>query len=156
VHIRLIAVGERQPSWVDSAFDDYAGRLPKPWRFSLQTIPLARRGRAKDAGTAVAQEEQNILAALRQDETIVLLDEKGEQIASVELAARLEKWLAAARDLCFVIGGPDGVTKAMKKRADFCWSLSRLTLPHGLARVLFVEQLYRAWAIGTGHPYHRE
>jgi 23S rRNA (pseudouridine1915-N3)-methyltransferase len=156
VHIRLIAVGERQPSWVDSAFDDYAGRLPKSWRFSLQTIRLARRGRANDAGAAVAQEERKILAALRQGEKAVLLDEKGTQIASVELAARLEKWLAAASDLCFIIGGPDGVTQAMKERADFCWSLSRMTLPHGLARVMLVEQLYRAWAIGAGHPYHRE
>jgi 23S rRNA (pseudouridine1915-N3)-methyltransferase len=156
VHIRLIAVGDRQPSWVDAAFDDYVGRLPKQWRFALHTVPVAKRGRADAANTAIAEEQQKIMAGLNPDDQVVLLDEKGEHTGSREFATRLETWLADGRDLCFVIGGPDGVGEQIRGRADFCWSLSRLTLPHGMARVLFAEQLYRAWAIANGHPYHRE
>jgi 23S rRNA (pseudouridine1915-N3)-methyltransferase len=156
VHIRLIAVGDRQPSWVNTAFDDYAVRLPKAWQFAVQAIPVAKRGRATGAGAAIALEEQKILAAIRAADQVVLLDETGEQLMSNGLANRLARWQDAGRDLTFVIGGPDGVSAAIRERADFCWSLSKLTLPHGLARVLFVEQLYRAWTIGAGHPYHRE
>ncbi len=156
MHVRLIAVGDRQPSWVDAAFDDYVRRLPKQWRFSLQTVPAAKHGRSDVSATAVAVEQQKIMAGLKPDDQVVLLDENGEHTSSREFAARLEAWLAAGRDLCFVIGGPDGVGLQVQGRADLCWSLSRLTLPHGMARVLFAEQLYRAWAIGKGHPYHRE
>ncbi len=84
-----------------------------------------------------------------------MLDEHGTELSSVELAKELSVWQAAGRDLCFVIGGPDGVSKSCMERADFRWSLSRLTLPHGLVRVLCVEQLYRAWTVSTAHPYHR-
>lgn len=156
MHIRLIAVGDRQPSWVDAAFDDYVGRLPKQWRFTLHTVPVAKRGRSDAAGPAILEEQQKIMAGLKPDEQVVLLDEKGEHTTSREFSTRLEAWLAVGRDLCFVIGGPNGVGSQVRGRADFCWSLSRLTLPHGMARVLFAEQLYRAWAIGKGHPYHRE
>ncbi len=155
MHIRLIAVGDRQPSWVDAAFDDYIGRLPKHWRFALHTVPVAKRGKS-NAATAVAAEQQGILSGLKSDDLVVLLDEHGEGTASREFAARLDAWLAAGRDLCFIIGGPDGVGGEVRNRANFCWSLSRLTLPHGMARVLFAEQLYRAWSIANGHPYHRE
>jgi 23S rRNA (pseudouridine1915-N3)-methyltransferase len=154
MHVRLVAVGNRQPSWVETAFGDYVNRLPKSWRFSLQAIPVAKPKNGGAAG-GMAAEEQKILAGLRPDDQVVLLDEKGEALASRELAARLQTWLAASRDLCFVIGGPDGVADTVRKRANFCWSLSRLTLPHGLARVLLAEQLYRAWSISSGHPYHR-
>ncbi len=156
MHIRLIAVGDRQPSWVDAAFDDYIGRLPKLWRFALHTVPVAKRRRSAAAAAAVAAEQQKIMAGLKPDDHVVLLDEKGEHTGSREFATRLEAWLAAGSDLCFIIGGPDGVGGQIRKRADFCWSLSRLTLPHGMVRVLFAEQLYRAWAISKGHPYHRE
>jgi 23S rRNA (pseudouridine1915-N3)-methyltransferase len=155
MHIRLIAVGDRQPSWVDAAFDDYIGRLPNHWRFALVTVPVAKRGKS-NAGTAVVAEQQRILSGLKPDDQVVLLDEHGEQTASREFAARLDAWLAAGRNLCFIIGGPDGVGGEVRSRANFRWSLSRLTLPHGMARVLFAEQLYRAWSIANGLPYHRE
>ncbi len=86
---------------------------------------------------------------------MVALDERGTQFSSLELGRKLNDWQTDARDLTFLIGGPDGLAKACLQRADLCWSLSRLTMPHGLARVLFVEQLYRAWTVSTGHPYHR-
>lgn len=156
MHIRLIAVGDRQPSWVDTAFDDYAVRLPKVWQFSSFVIPVPKRSKSRPAHAAMAVEEQKILSAIRPQETIVLLDERGRQLDSPQLGERLQGWQSDGRDLGFIIGGPDGVSENVRKRANFCWSLSKLTLPHGLARVFFVEALYRAWSIGAGHPYHRE
>ena len=100
-------------------------------------------------------EGEAILARLRPAERVVLLDERGRQFDSEGLAGKLSDWQTDGRDLCFVIGGPDGLSEACKKRADFSWSLSKLTLPHGLVRVLFAEQLYRARSLQSGHPYHR-
>lgn len=96
-----------------------------------------------------------MLAKLSPQSQAILLDERGKQMTSTALATRLGDWQADGRDLNFVIGGPDGVSSAVRERADFIWSLSSLTLPHGMARVLFAEQLYRAWSLSTGHPYHR-
>ena len=156
MHIRLIAVGDRQPSWVDAAFDVYTARLPREWRFRIEQIPLARRSKNDKSGKPRQVEGERILGRVAADEQAVLLDERGKQMTSPELAARLADWQADGRDLCFLIGGPDGVSDACRSRASFVWSLSRLTLPHGLARVLFAEQLYRAWSLQTGHPYHRD
>jgi 23S rRNA (pseudouridine1915-N3)-methyltransferase len=100
-------------------------------------------------------EGELILGKLGQSEQVILLDERGKQLTSKTLASKLSDWQIDGRDLCFVIGGPDGVADGCKQRADFTWSLSQLTLPHGLARVLFSEQLYRAHSLHTGHPYHR-
>jgi 23S rRNA (pseudouridine1915-N3)-methyltransferase len=156
MHIRLIAVGDRQPSWVDDAFDSYARRLPRQWKFRLTTIATAPRSKGKDATAAVDAEGQKVLDSLKTDEQMVVLDERGTQVSSTGLAEKLSSWQSSGRDLSFVIGGPDGVSTAVTARADFRWALSRLTLPHGLARVMFVEQLYRAWTVSTGHPYHRQ
>ena len=155
MHIRLLAVGDRQPAWVDEAFRNYAGRFPPQWKFRLDVIATAKRGRSDDARRAVVAEGEQILGKLTPGEQVVVLDERGKQTTSRELAGRLSDWQADGRDLCFVIGGPDGVSADCRGRADFVWSLSRLTLPHGLARVLFAEQMYRAWSLLTGHPYHR-
>lgn len=99
---------------------------------------------------------EQILTRIKPTEQVVLLDERGKQMSSQKLASKLSDWQTDGRDLCFVIGGPDGVAEECRQRADACWSLSQLTLPHGLARVLFAEQLFRAWSLQTGHPYHRE
>lgn len=156
MHIRLIAVGDRQPSWVDDALGTYTGRFPREWKFRLDTIPTARRSKNDRSGKAVEAEGRQILSRIDSAEQVVLLDERGKQFTSVELAACLADWQADGRDLCFVIGGPDGVSADCRNRAKLCWSLSKLTLPHGLARVLFAEQMYRAWSLQAGHPYHRE
>jgi len=100
-------------------------------------------------------EGELILAKLGSDEQVVLLDERGKQLSSKSLASRLSEWQTDARDLCFIIGGPDGVSGKVRQRANMMWSLSQLTLPHGMARALLSEQLYRAWSLQTGHPYHR-
>lgn len=156
MHIRLIAVGDRQPRWVDDAVDTYAARFPPQWKFRAETIATAKRTKAGDAGRAIDQEAEAILGKLSPGEQVVLLDERGKQLTSKKLAARLQSWQSDGRDLTFIIGGPDGVSDRCRQRADFTWSLSDLTLPHGIARILFSEQLYRAWSLGTGHPYHRD
>lgn len=155
MHIRLIAVGARQPGWVASAFDSYVRRLPGQWRFQLDTIAPGARSGDPDTQKAVIAEGQKILRHVKPSERMVLLDERGTQFSSAELGQTLAEWQGGGRDLAFVIGGPDGVSEECMTRADLRWSLSRLTLPHGLARVLFVEQMYRAWTLSTGHPYHR-
>ena len=155
MHIRLLAVGDRQPPWVESAFGLYTERYPREWKFRLDAIATVRRGRNENTGQARTLEGERTLAKLKRTEQVVLLDERGTQLTSPALAERLSGWQRDSRDLTFIIGGPDGVSEACRKRAEFVWSLSRLTLPHGLARVLFAEQLYRAWSLQTGHPYHR-
>lgn len=156
MHIRLIAVGDRQPSWVDEAVGIYTGRYPREWKFRLDTIATARRSKSDKSNNAREAEGEHILNKLGSNEQVVLLDERGKQLTSQKLATRLSDWQGDGRDLCFIIGGPDGVSSACRERADSIWSLSDLTLPHGLARVLFAEQLYRAWSLHSGHPYHRE
>lgn len=156
MHIRLLAVGDRQPQWVDDAFDAYSHRLPREWQFRLDVIPTVRRQKNDKTLKARDAEGEQILGKLNAGERLVLLDERGRQMDSKGLAARLGDWQSEGRDVCFVIGGPDGVPDACRQRADFTWCLSSLTLPHGLARVLLAEQLYRAHALQTGHPYHRE
>lgn len=156
MHIRLLAVGDRQPAWVDDAFENYSARFPREWKFRIDSIATARRSRNNKSHDARNSEGEQLLARLKNDEQVVLLDEKGVQHSSQKLATHLSDWQADGRDLCFIIGGPDGVSDACRQRADRQWSLSKLTLPHGLARVLFAEQMYRAWSLQNGHPYHRE
>lgn len=156
MHLRLLAVGDRQPAWVDEAFDTYSGRFPREWRFRLEVLRTARRSKNAPASRAIDEEAESLLSRLRSDEQVVLLDERGTSLSSQALAERLSRWQSDGRDLAFIIGGPDGVSDTVRQRANFVWSLSGLTLPHGLARVLLAEQLYRAWSLQTGHPYHRE
>lgn len=156
MHIRMIAVGDRQPVWVDAAFGDYARRLPVQWQFRLEPVATAARAGRGEAARAVDVEGAKVLRMIRPGERVVALDERGKSLSSRELAAQLGDWQADGRDLCCVIGGPDGLSEACLERAGFRWSLSGHTLPHGLARVLAVEQLYRAWTLLQGHPYHRE
>lgn len=153
VHIRLIAVGDRQPAWVAQAFDAYARRLPRQWRFRLEVIDTARR--AGDAMKARTAEGQKVMQKLGATERVIALDEHGQQWSTTELAERLGEWQSAGRDLSLLIGGPDGIAEDCLARADSRWSLSKLTFPHGLARVVVAEQLYRASTLLAGHPYHR-
>ena len=155
MHIRLLAVGDRQPSWVEDAFGIYTERYPREWKFRLDTIPTVRRNKNDKSRQAMEAEGELINAKLSPTEQVVLLDERGKQMSSKSLASKLTEWQSDGRDLCFIIGGPDGVSGVVRQRADMMWSLSQLTLPHGMARTLLSEQLYRAWSLQTGHPYHR-
>lgn len=156
MHLRLIAVGDRQPDWVDSAVADYAARLPREWRFRIDLVGTARRSKRQSADSAIAAEADQVLHQLKSSERLILLDERGEQFDSRNLAAHLARYEQDGADLALLIGGPDGVSEAIRERAEAVWGLSRLTLPHGLARVTLLEQLYRAWSIRAGHPYHRD
>lgn len=156
MHIRLVAVGDRQPSWVVDAFNIYTGRFPRHWKFRCDHTSSARRSKNDTSDAAKQLESKQILDSIDASEQVVLLDERGESMTSQALAGCLSNWQTDGRNLCFVIGGPDGVSNDCRQRADVIWSLSSLTLPHGLARVLFAEQLYRAWTLQSGHPYHRD
>ena len=156
MHIRLLAVGDRQPSWVDDAVGKYVERYPREWKFRLDTLATVRRNKNDKSRQAMEAEGELIIAKLNPTERAVLLDERGKQFTSKQLASLLTNWQSDGRDVCFIIGGPDGVSEAVRQRADMVWSLSQLTLPHGMARALLSEQLYRAWSLQTGHPYHRD
>ena len=156
MRLRVIAVGTRMPRWVDEAFEDYARRLRRPWGLTLtQVAPAYRAGGPKAAQAARTAEARRILALLSVRDCIVPLDERAAEPTTLELVQWLGQRRAAGQDLAFIIGGPDGLDEEILSGAHFRWSLSRLTLPHGLARVVLVEQLYRAVTVLAGHPYHR-
>ena len=156
MHVRILAVGDRQPSWVDTAFASYATRLPRQWDFRLDTLASGKRGKGKTQVSAKEDEGVKILARTRPADFVIALDESGKQCTSRELAGQMETWQVVGADLIFVIGGPDGLSGVVLQRANYCLGLSKMTLPHGLARLLVVEQLYRAWSLMSGHPYHRD
>ncbi|HET9599341.1 MAG TPA: 23S rRNA (pseudouridine(1915)-N(3))-methyltransferase RlmH [Anaeromyxobacteraceae bacterium] len=153
MRVRLLAVGKDRSGLYAPAVAEYAGRLARQLRFELVELPEARR----HAGTPRAREEEGeaILARLDPREHLVALDERGREYTSVELARRVEGWLGAGRDLALVIGGADGLAPAVLDRAAEKLALSRLTLAHRLARLVLVEQLYRAMTIVRGEPYHK-
>jgi 23S rRNA (pseudouridine1915-N3)-methyltransferase len=155
VKIHLIAVGTRMPGWVETAYEDYAGRMPRECRIQLVEIPVAERGKNADIARLKQAEGEKILKAVPRDSAIVALDEHGESLGSKEWSGELKRWMASGRDTCLLIGGPDGHAPEVLQRADRRWSLSRLTLPHGMVRVMVAEQLYRAWTLLSNHPYHR-
>lgn len=156
MRLRVITVGARQPGWVDEAVGEYLRRFKAPWRVELLELEAAPRSASRSAEAAVQREGERVLAALRDRERMILLDETGKSLSTRELGARLEGLARESPDLALLIGGPDGHAAAVRARAAESWSLSRLTLPHGLARVLLVEQLYRAQTLLRGHPYHRD
>ena len=150
MHIRLLAVGARQPEWVRAAVARYVERLPRAWRFELAEIDAG-----KSAAATPARQGERILAALRPAERLVALDEKGRVIDSAMFADTLGRWQQDGTNVAFVIGGADGLAPDVIAKSALTLSLSAMTLPHGLARVLLVEQLYRAHSLLAGHPYHR-
>jgi len=157
MRLRLIAIGTRMPDWVDAAFNDYWRRMRGLWKLELIELPTAsRRQCGRAAHAAMSAEAQRILALLAPRDFVVALDERGSERSTMELSHWLEQRRASGQDLAFIIGGPDGLAEEVLARGDFRWSLSRLTLPHALARVVLAEQIYRAATLLAGHPYHRE
>ena len=151
----VVAVGQRLPAWAQSALDDYAKRFPPELRFELKAVKT--QARASMAVPAIlAAERTRIEAAISPGSRVVVLDEHGTSVTTMALASRLRQWQLDAIDVALVIGGPDGLDPAFKQVAHERLRLSDLTLPHAMARVLLVEQLYRAWSINANHPYHRE
>jgi 23S rRNA (pseudouridine1915-N3)-methyltransferase len=154
MRVRVIAVGTRLPAWARAACSEYLERLTT---FGATVVEIAPAARAAGAvQRAIAAEGKRLLAALRPDDHVTALDERGTQLATRELAAWLAERMRRGANLAFVIGGPDGLADAVRARSDFVLSLSRMTLPHALVRVLLTEQLYRAHSILSHHPYHRD
>lgn len=153
---RLIAVGTRPPGWVREAYAEYTRRLGSRLKLSLLEIAPGTRSAGQSARKAMEAEARKLITALHPDEWVVTLDERGTQMSTRELADWLAARMQAGRDLAFLVGGPDGFAAEVLARSDFSLALSRLTLPHALARVVLVEQLYRAISLLAHHPYHRE
>lgn len=155
MRIHLLAAGTRLPAWINQGFNEYAERLPPECRLLLKEIPLSASRRSGDSAKAVTEEGARMSAAIPERAHVIALEVAGQAFSTRELAVRLSRWLQDGRDLVLLIGGPDGLAPACSKRAETSWSLSPLTLPHGLVRVVVAEQLYRAWTILKNHPYHR-
>lgn len=151
----VVAVGQRLPAWAQTAWEDYAKRFPPELRLELKAVRTQARV-SQSLPTILAAERARIESAISPGSRIVALDEHGSAVTTVALATRLQRWQLDAADVALVVGGPDGLDPAFKQAAHERLRLSDLTLPHAMARVLLVEQLYRAWSINANHPYHRE
>jgi len=155
MRLLVVAVGQRQPAWAETAWDDFAKRFPPELRFELKALKAEPRA-GRTAAQCMAAEAARFEAAIPKGTRRVLLDERGTRLTTRQLAERLRFWLGDGRDVTLLVGGPDGIAPELKAGADESLRLSDLTLPHAFARVLLVEALYRAWSVTAGHPYHRE
>ncbi|WLD59001.1 23S rRNA (pseudouridine(1915)-N(3))-methyltransferase RlmH [Salinispirillum sp. LH 10-3-1] len=152
--LRIHSVAGKMPAWVQAGVDEYVKRLPRELAPEWVDLPLAKRARNVKTLDVVAQETDRLLRSVREDH-VVLLDISGKNWSTEELAESMTSWQREGRDVSLVVGGPDGVDDRLRQRAQQRWSLSRLTLPHPLVRVLLAEQLYRGWTVQQGHPYHK-
>ena len=155
MRIHLICVGRRMPDWVDAGYQEYARRLPPECALHLMEVDPLHRGKTGGADLARQDEAARLLKAIPKGAGVVALDGRGQGWSTEDLARQLAGWLGGGRDQALLVGGPDGLAPACLERADQCWSLSRLTFPHPLVRVILAEQVYRAWSLLKGHPYHR-
>lgn len=153
--INLISVGTRMPDWVQHGMQEYARRLPADFSFHCIEIPLGKRGKNSDTRQAMEQEGEALLARLTSRDHVVALDVLGKSLSTEAMAARVGAIRDNGRHLSLLVGGPDGLSQACLDRADERWSLSALTLPHPLVRIVIAEQIYRCWSVLAGHPYHR-
>jgi len=154
VKIRLLCVGTRVPEWVAEGYATFARRLPKDNALVLEQVPAARR--QSDIRRCIDDEGERLLGRISHDECVIALDERGSAWSSVVLSQKLAAWRRDGRDVVLLVGGADGLSDKCMARAGESWSLSAATLPHALVRVVVAEQIYRAWTLLTGHPYHPE
>jgi 23S rRNA (pseudouridine1915-N3)-methyltransferase len=152
---RLIAAGTRLPDWVNTGFREYQKRLRAPLTLELEEIPVATRRAGENPQRAIAREGENMLAKLGPKDHVVALEVAGISRSTEALCTWLGERLRESKPLALLVGGPDGLAPECLRRADESWSLSPLTLPHGLARIVIAEQIYRAMSLMAGHPYHR-
>jgi len=143
------------PAWVQSAYQEYAKRLPGEFHLELVEIPLGLRRKNEAADRAIASEGEAMLKAVGAGDKIIALEVKGKNWSTDHLARNLRGWQGDGDNFSFLIGGPDGLARPCIEKANLSWSLSGLTLPHPIVRIILIEQLYRAWTINAGHPYHR-
>ena len=154
--ISLIAIGKRMPAWVESGYQEYAKRLSNELTLNLIELPLEKRGKNADVNRCLEHEGKNMLAAIPQHDRVIALDVNGHSWSTEQLAMQLQLWCQERHNISLLIGGPDGLAPNCVTRAENKWSLSALTFPHPLVRIIVAEQIYRAWSILKQHPYHRE
>jgi 23S rRNA (pseudouridine1915-N3)-methyltransferase len=155
MQINLISIGNRMPGWVQQGYDEYAKRLPRECELVLKEIELGKRGKNADIARLVKSEGERMLAAIPQNARIVTLDIPGKPWTTPELAEALQRWLVGGQNIALLVGGPEGLAESVRQQAHESWSLSKLTFPHPLVRILVAEQIYRAWSLLNNHPYHR-
>lgn len=156
MRIKLIAVGTRMPAWVEEGYNEYAKRLPRgDMSVELVELPLAKRGKNADIARAMDAEGEAMIAAIGKGDRVIALDVLGRSFSTEKLADKLADWRMDGQGISLLVGGPDGLAPKALALADEKWSLSALTLPHPLVRVLLMEQLYRAWTLLNNHPYHK-
>lgn len=154
--LQLVAVGTKMPAWVTSGFEEYQRRFPRDLKLELVEIPAGKRGKNADIERILHREGEQMLEAIAKSARIVTLDIPGRPWTTPQVAEQLTRWQHDGRDVAILIGGPEGLAPACKAAAEQSWSLSPLTLPHPLVRIVVAESLYRAWSINNNHPYHRE
>jgi 23S rRNA (pseudouridine1915-N3)-methyltransferase len=152
--LRILSVGHKMPDWVEDGCKEYLKRMPRECSVEIVEIRPDKRAAGKNAIQVQEAESKRILEAAGRD-YLVALDERGQEVTTLQLAERMQKWLGDGRDVSLVIGGADGLHPDIKTRADWLWSLSKLTMPHAMVRIMLAEQLYRGWSVLTNHPYHR-
>jgi 23S rRNA (pseudouridine1915-N3)-methyltransferase len=155
MRIRLLAVGQKMPDWVTEGYQEYAKRLQDDVRLELVEIPAAKRGRHNDTDAWKRQEAEALQAAIHPSDRVVALDVLGKPWSTENLRDRTAQWLQGGQNIALLVGGPDGLAPDLLAQASERWSLSPLTLPHPLVRIVVAEQIYRAWTLLKGHPYHR-
>ncbi|SRR5690554_5936083 len=155
MRIRILAIGQKMPAWVNQGFAEYAKRITGDCQLSIQELPLQKRGKLVNIDQLKAKEAKTINDQIKSNDLVVALDVLGKAVSTEDLAGLLSEWQMTGKNVALLIGGPDGLDSDLLKKADVRLSLSRLTLPHPLVRVLLAEQLYRAWSINHAHPYHR-
>lgn len=153
--LRIISVGHKMPSWVETACAEYIKRMPRELTLEIIEIKPDKRADGKNSAVVQEAEARRILDAVGKD-FLIACDERGQEVTTLQLAEKMQHWQTLGRDASIVIGGADGLHPELKKQADWLWGLSKLTLPHAFVRVLLCEQLYRAYTVIQGHPYHRE
>lgn len=153
--LRVLSVAHKMPAWVETACDDFTKRMPRELTVEIIDIKPEKRAAGNSTENIQLIEAKRILEAAGKD-YLVACDERGQEVTTLQLADKLTSWQGLGRDVSIVIGGADGLHDTLKKRADWLWGLSKLTLPHAFVRVLLAEQLYRAHSVIQGHPYHRE
>lgn len=153
--LNLLCIGQRMPAWVSQAYNEYSRRMPREMPVKLIELAAAR-GSNLSSEQIIQDESARLLKAVPKSSRIVLLDVEGKSWSTEVLAENMEDWRQSGHDWTFIIGGANGVSSELRATADFRWSLSRATFPHPLVRIILIEQLYRAWTIINGHPYHRE
>ncbi len=151
----IAAVGHKMPAWIEAGFQEYAKRMPPECKLVLKEIKPVDRASNKNAESVMVQERTRIEAVLPKGGRMIALDERGQDLTTMQMSQLLTQWQQQGGDVTFVIGGADGLDAELKKNADMLMRISSLTLPHGMVRVLLAEQLYRAWSITQNHPYHR-